>query len=75
MIGGANRQGPRVVVEKIGTWMDADGSLRLLTKKEKEVLDLLKEVRDDGEWKEVPSLRAVEWKKPNKEVKLVEGVV
>ena len=43
--------------------------------KQYEVLALLRKVRDDGEWKEVPNMRAVDRKKLMKEVELVEGVM
>ena len=43
---------PVVVVERGDSWKESDGSLRVLTEVEKEVLDLLRKVRDDGEWKE-----------------------
>jgi hypothetical protein len=56
--GGRDEPPPKMGVEKIETWIDADGSLQLLKRKEQKVLDLLKEVRDDEEWKEIPSLRA-----------------
>ena len=42
---------------------------------EKAVVALLRKVRDDGEWKEVPNLRAVDRKRLMKEVDLVDGVM
>ena len=66
---------PVVVVERGDSWKESDGSLRVLTEVEKEVLDLLRKVRDDGEWKEVPNMRAVDRKKLMKEVDLVDGVM
>ena len=62
-------------VEKMDTWKESDGSLRLLTNDEKKVLDLLRRIRDDGEWKEVPNMRAVDRRKLMKEVDLVDGVM
>ena len=57
------------------TWKESDGSVRVLTEDEKEVLHLLRKIRDDGEWKEVPNMRAVDRKKLMKEVTLVDGVM
>ena len=67
---------PKVVIESVvDTWLEGDGNKRLLEDDEKEVLDLLRKVRDDEEWKEVPNMRAVERKKLSKEVELLEGVM
>ena len=46
-----------------------------MTDDEKKVLDLLRKIRDDGEWKEVPNMRAVDRRKLMKEVDLVDGVM
>ena len=67
---------PKVVIEAVvDTWLEGDGNKRLLEDDEKEVLELLRKVRDDEEWKEVPNMRAVERKKLMKEVELLEGVM
>ena len=57
------------------TWRDSDGNVRPLTDVENEVLGLLRMVRDDGEWKEVPNLRATDRRKVMKEVELVDGLM
>ena len=68
---------PRVVIEeaRIDTWKEADDSVRGLSTEEKEVLELLREVRDNGGWAEVPNLRAADKRKVAKEVRLVGGVM
>ena len=67
---------PRVVLtNEFDTWKDSDGEVRLLQDDEHEVLDMLRQVRDNGEWKEVPNLRAVDRRKVMKEVALVDGVM
>ena len=76
MIGGmVPEYDPTVAAERLDTWKESDGSLRTLKETEKEVLSLLRKVRDDGEWKEVPNMRAVDRKKLMKEVELVDGVM
>ena len=71
------RLDPKVSVEKLqmDTWREGDGTIRLLNDDEKAVVALLRKVRDDGEWKEVPNLRAVDRKRLMKEVDLVDGVM
>ena len=59
----------------VDTWKESDGGSRLLTEEEKEVLLLLRKVRSDGEWKQVPNLRAYDRRKVLKEVQLVDGVM
>jgi len=67
---------PKVVIEAVvDTWLEGDGNKRLLEDDEKEVLELLRKVKNDEEWKEVPNMRAVERKKLMKEVELLEGVM
>ena len=68
---------PKVSVEKLqmDTWREGDGTIRLLNDDEKAVVALLRKVRDDGEWKEVPNLRAIDRKSLMKEVDLVDGVM
>ena len=76
VIGGLRQEyEPVIAVEKRDTWKESDDSLRLLTDDEQKVLDLLRKIRDDGEWKEVPNMRAVDRRKLMKEVELVDGVV
>ena len=60
---------------EVDTWRDSDGNVRPLTDVENEVLGLLRMVRDDGEWKEVPNLRATDRRKVMKEVELVDGLM
>ena len=57
------------------TWKENDGATRLLNVEEKEVLRLLREVHDNGEWKEVPNLRAYDRRKVMRQVDLVDGVM
>ena len=45
----------------------------LLTDEEKKLLDLLRKIRDDGEWEELPNIKAVDRRKLMKEVDLVDG--
>ena len=67
---------PRVVLTNdCDTWREGNGDLRLLTEEEKEVISLLRKVRDSGEWKEVPNLRAFDRRKVMKEVELVDGLM
>ena len=68
---------PNVVIAgvRVDTWKDADGSIRDLNTEEKEVLELLRKVCDNGKWEEVPNLRAADKKKVAKEVSLVDGVM
>ena len=68
---------PSVVIEgaRVDTWKEEDGTIRDLSIEEKGVLDLLREVRDNGKWEEVPNLRATDKRKVAKEVKLVDGVM
>ena len=66
---------PTVVIEVQDTWKEGDGSERTLIGEEVEVLAMLRKVRDDGKWEEVPNLRAVERKKVMAEVELVDGVM
>ena len=50
---------PRVkLMNEVDTWKESDGNIRLLIEEEKDVLLLLRKVRGNGEWKEVPNLRA-----------------
>ena len=69
------RFNPKLPVERLDTWREGDGTIRTLTDEEKTVVGMLRKVRDDGEWKEVPNLRAVDRKKLMKEVDLVDGVM
>ncbi len=64
-----------VVVEAVDTWKEADGSVRALTEDERKAMEMLRRVRDDGEWKEVPNMRAVPRKKLMKEVELIDGLL
>ena len=68
---------PSVVIEgaRVDTWKEEDGSIRDLSTEEKEVLELLRKVRDNGKWEEVPNLRAADKRKVAKEVGLVDGVM
>ena len=67
---------PRVeVASERDTWKESEGELRSLTEEESDVLGLLRKMRDGGEWKEVPNLRAVDRRKVMKEVQLVNGVM
>ena len=68
---------PSVVIEgdRVDTWKDEDGTIRDLSAEEKEVLDLLRKVCDNGKWEEVPNLRAADKRKVAKEVRLVDGVM
>ena len=68
---------PRVVIEeaRVDTWKEADGTIRDLSTEEKEVLEMLRKVRDNGKWEEVPNLRAADKRKVTKEVRLVDGVM
>ena len=68
---------PKVVIEEVevDTWKEEDGSIRDLSTEEKEVLTLLRKVRDNGQWKEVPNLRAADRRKVANEVRLVDGVM
>ena len=66
-----------VVIEetKVDTWKEEDGTIRDLSTEEKEVLTLLRKMRDNRQWKEVPNLRAADRRKVAKEVRLVDGVM
>lgn len=66
---------PTVVIGSQDTWKEGDGTERELMGEEVEVLEMMRKVRDDGKWKEVPNLRAVERKKVMAEVELVDGVM
>ena len=61
--------------DEVDTWKESDGTIRLLTVEEKDVLLLLRKIRDNGEWKEVPNLRAYDRRKVMREVNLVDGVM
>ena len=64
-----------VVVEVVDTWKETDGSVRALTEDERAALEILRRVRDDGEWKDVPNMRTVPRKKLMKEVELIDGLM
>ena len=64
-----------VVVERVDTWNEADGSVRPLTEEEKGVIELMRKVRDDGEWKEIPNMKSVPRKKLMKEQEVVNGLM
>ena len=64
-----------VLTSEIDTWRESDGTIRLLGQDEKDALHLLRKVRDNGEWKEVPNLRAYDRRKVMREVYLVDGVM
>ena len=50
---------PRVkLMNEVDTWKESDGNIRLLIEEEKDVLLLLRKVHGNGEWNEVPNLRA-----------------
>ena len=66
---------PKVVLTRQDTWRATDGTERELRGVELEVLELLRKVKDNGRWEEVPNLRAVERKRLMVEVDLVEGVM
>ena len=66
---------PTVVLEKVDTCKKSDGTLRVLTSEEKEVLELLRKVQGDGKWLNVPNLRAQDRRKVKKEVEMVECVM
>ena len=66
---------PTVVIDRKDTWKEGDGTERELMGEEVEVMEMLRKVRDDGKWEEVPNLRAVERKKVKAEVELVDGVM
>ena len=66
---------PTVVLTRQDTWRAADGTERELRGEELVVLGMLRKVRDDGKWMEVPNLRAVERKRIMAEVDLVDGVM
>ena len=57
------------------TWNEPDGSVRALTEDERVVMGLIREVFGNGEWKEVPTLKAVPRKKLLKETELVDGLM
>ena len=57
------------------TWNEPDGSVRALTEDERVVMGLIREVYGDGEWKEVPTMKAVPRKKLLKETELVDGLM
>ena len=57
------------------TWRGLDGQARQLVEEEREVLSLLRRVRDDGTWKDVPNLRAIDRRMIMKEVGMVDGVM
>ena len=63
-----------VVIEVVDTWKETDGSVRALTEDERAALEILRRVRDDGEWKDVPNMRTVPRKKLMKEVELITKV-
>ena len=64
-----------VLMSETDTWRESDGTIRLLNQEEKDVVHLLRKVRDNGEWKEVPNLRAYDRRKVMREVNLVDGVM
>lgn len=66
---------PKVMVVQMDTWQNGDGTVRLLTRDEKEVLTMLRKVQKDDKWEDVPNLRAMDRRKVKKEVELVEGVM
>ena len=57
------------------TWNESDGSVRALTEDEKIVMRLMREVYGNGEWKEIPTMKAVPRKKLLKETELVDGLM
>ena len=57
------------------TWNEPDGSVRALTEDERVVMGLIREVFGNGEWKEVPTMKAVPRKKLLKETELVDGLM
>ena len=63
------------VERNVDTWRNGDGSIRVLSEKETEVLAMLREVQNGDSWEEVPSLKAVDSRKVKSEVALVEGVM
>lgn len=65
---------PRVVIDRIDTWKGKDGTIRVVTEEEKEVLALMREVYGAGTWKEVPNLRAMDRRKVTREADMVEGL-
>ena len=67
---------PSIVIEgaRADTWKKADGSVRELSTEE-EVLELLREVCDNGWWAEVPNLRPGGKRKVAKEDSLVDRVM
>lgn len=62
-------------VEAADMWKDSNGTVRMLTADEQEVLALLRKVQEAGTWEAVPNLRAADRKKVMKEVEMVEGVM
>ena len=69
------RLDPTVVLVRQDTWRGTDKTERELRGEELVVLEMLRKVRDNGKWDEVPNLRAVERKRLMVEVDLVEGVM
>ena len=65
----------QVVMERVDTWNEADGNVRALSEEEKKVMEMMRKVRDDGEWKEIPNMKAVPRKKLMKEQELVNGLM
>ena len=57
------------------TWNEPDGTARALTEEERVVMGLIREVYGNGEWKEVPAMKAVNRKKLLKETELVDGLM
>ena len=66
---------PTVRLTRQETWRARDGTERELRGEEVGVLAMLRKVRDNGSWAEVPNLRAVEWRRLMVEVDLVDGVM
>ena len=61
---------PSVMIKeaRVDIWRETDGAIRNV--KEEDILVLLREVRDNGEWAEAPNLRVEDKRKAAKEVRL-----